>query len=219
MAISGVPGLELDHIVIAARSLEQGAAFVRERLGVDIPAGGKHPLMGTHNCLMRLGASAFLEVIAVDPSAERPARPRWYALDDPALRDRLSKSPQLIAWVLRSRTIERDALIAGYSADDIISVSRGTLSWKLTVPADGRLPWGGAFPHLIQWDGGARPWEQMADRDAGLARLQIRHPEADRLASILSRLIGNIPSYATITNAERPGLGAEIEVGGRIITL
>jgi hypothetical protein len=208
MAISGVPGLELDHIVIAARSLEQGAAFVRERLGVDIPAGGKHPLMGTHNCLMRLGSSAFLEVIAVDPSAERPARPRWYALDDPALRDRLSKSPQLIAWVLRSRTIGHDALIAGYSPDDIIPVSRGTLSWRLTVPADGSLPWGGAFPHLIQWDGGARPWEQMADRNVRLARLHIRHPDADRLASILSRLIVNIPPYATISNAERPGLGA-----------
>jgi hypothetical protein len=219
MALPETPGLELDHIVIAAKSHDEGARFIQEKLGTDIPAGGKHPLMGTHNCLMRLGSSAFLEVIAIDPDAEGPGGPRWYSLDDLALQQRLEVSPQLIAWVLRTRNIEHDALTAGYSAEDVISVSRGTLSWRLTVPADGSLPWGGAFPHLIQWDHDVQPWEQMADRNAGLERLHIRHPEAMRLASILSRLMGDIPAYATISEADRSGLGAELKVDGRVVTL
>lgn len=215
MSVGNSPKPELDHIVIAANSLDEGARYVHDRLGVDIPAGGKHPLMGTHNCLMRLGASAFLEVIAIDPDAKRPDRPRWYAFDDPALKDRFKKNPQLITWVLRSQNIERDALIAGYSADDVIPVSRGTLSWRLTVPSDGSLPWSGAFPHIIQWDGGVCPWEQMADKDAGLVQLHISHPDADRMGSVLSRLIGDIPDYLRISKADQPGLGAKLSVAGR----
>ena len=211
--------LKLDHLVIAAKSLDDGACYVRDRLGVEIPAGGSHPLMGTHNRLMRLGASAFLELIAIDPDAERPKRPRWYALDDPAMRKRLSEGPQLIAWVLRSHNIDQDALIAGYSAEDVIPVSRGTLSWRLTVPPDGSLPWGGTFPHLIQWDGNAQPWMQMADKGAGLAQLRIKHPEADRLASDLSGLVGDMPSYLAISEAETPGLEAELSITGRQVVL
>lgn len=87
---------ELDHIVVAAASLKQGVDYIRERLGVEIPAGGKHALMGTHNHLMRLGGTCFLEVIAVDPQAPRPERTRWYTLDDPALQAQLSQSPRIV---------------------------------------------------------------------------------------------------------------------------
>jgi len=219
MSVGNSPKPELDHIVIAANSLDEGARYVHDRLGVDIPAGGKHPLMGTHNCLMRLGVSSFLEVIAIDPAAEPPRRSRWYSLDDPSLQDRLNESPQLIAWVLRSQNIEHDTLIAGYSAQDILPVSRGTLSWRLTVPSDGSLPWGGAFPHIIQWDDGICPWEQMADKQAGLVQLNISHPDADRMGSVLSRLIGDIPDYLRISKADRPDLEAELSVTGHGVTL
>ncbi|MEE8364674.1 MAG: VOC family protein [Gammaproteobacteria bacterium] len=42
-------------MVIAADSLEQGVDYVRSTLGVDIPRGGVHQTMGTHNHLMQLG--------------------------------------------------------------------------------------------------------------------------------------------------------------------
>ena len=48
--------------------------------------------MSTHNHLMRLGNSAFLEVISIDPDAPAPARTRWFDLDDPAMRARLALS-------------------------------------------------------------------------------------------------------------------------------
>src|SRR4051812_3042756 len=34
---------ELDHITVAARSLAQGLAYLRDALGVDLPYGGAHP--------------------------------------------------------------------------------------------------------------------------------------------------------------------------------
>lgn len=219
MTGSQLPKVELDHLVIAATTLEDGARYIREQMGVEMPAGGKHPRMGTHNRLMQLGSSAFLEVIAIDSEAKPPDRPRWYALDDPAMQAKLRERPRFIAWVLRSRNIGHDAMMAGYSAEDVIPVSRGTLSWQLTVPSDGSLPWGGALPHLIQWDGNARPWMEMADKGVGLMQLRIMHPDACQLTCDLAGLLGDMPEYLRISETEEPGLKAELSIAGRQVLL
>lgn len=73
--------LALDHITVSARSLAEGVAAVELALGVRAPVGGTHPSMGTHNHLLRLGPSLFLEIIAINPEAPAPARPRWFGLD------------------------------------------------------------------------------------------------------------------------------------------
>ncbi|HEX6635378.1 MAG TPA: VOC family protein, partial [Usitatibacter sp.] len=80
---------DLDHLVVAARTLEEGAAWVEAALGVPTVAGGKHDLMGTHNRLLGLDGRRYLEVIAIDPSAPPPARARWFGLDEAAPRERL----------------------------------------------------------------------------------------------------------------------------------
>lgn len=72
----------LDHLVIGAASLEAGVEYVKEVLGVDIPAGGHHEKMGTCNHLMQLGKDVFLEVIAIDKTLAAPSRPRWYGLEN-----------------------------------------------------------------------------------------------------------------------------------------
>jgi len=46
---------KIDHIAVAAGSLEAGVAYVEEALGVVMPKGGEHPAMATHNHLMQLG--------------------------------------------------------------------------------------------------------------------------------------------------------------------
>jgi hypothetical protein len=71
----------IDHVTVTAPTLAGGAEFVRKALGVAPQAGGEHPRMGTHNLLLKLGDSMFLEVIAPNPNAPAPARPRWFALD------------------------------------------------------------------------------------------------------------------------------------------
>jgi hypothetical protein len=68
----------IDHLVIAADSLEQGADW-RATFGVQPSGGGKHPLMGTHNRVIAISSESFpdcyLEVIAIDPNAPAPGRP------------------------------------------------------------------------------------------------------------------------------------------------
>ena len=54
----------IDHIAIGASSLADGTAYLQSKIGVDVPAGGKHDLMGTHNCLMGLGDGCYFELIS-----------------------------------------------------------------------------------------------------------------------------------------------------------
>jgi ribosomal 30S subunit maturation factor RimM len=68
----------IDHLAIGASSLAQGVAYIKDLLGLDIPFGGVHSKMGTHNHLMQLGAHMFLEVIAINVDSEPPQKPRWF---------------------------------------------------------------------------------------------------------------------------------------------
>jgi hypothetical protein len=89
-----VPTAMLDHLVVAANTLDQGSAYVQDRLGVSPAGGGKHVAMGTHNRLLKLGPGQYLEVIAIDPEGRQPDSPRWFNLDDPDLQARLKSRPQ-----------------------------------------------------------------------------------------------------------------------------
>ena len=63
----------LDHLVIMATSLEQGVAWCEATLGATPGPGGEHPLMGTHNRLLKIAspgfAGAYLEIIAINSIA------------------------------------------------------------------------------------------------------------------------------------------------------
>src|SRR5437660_3891292 len=95
----------LDHLVVAAATLEQGEDYIESRLGARPLRGGKHVAMGTHNSLLKLGEKSYLEVIAVDPDGIAPSRARWFALDTAALRAALQMAPRLIHWVARTDDI------------------------------------------------------------------------------------------------------------------
>jgi len=45
----------LDHLVMAAETLQQGVDYIRKTMAVEIPQGGLHQSMATHNHLMQLG--------------------------------------------------------------------------------------------------------------------------------------------------------------------
>ena len=81
--------MRLDHLAIVAADLDQGASWAEARLGVPLRAGGRHDRFGTWNRLVRLGAGEYLEVIAPDPAAPVPDRPRWFGLADPPAAPRL----------------------------------------------------------------------------------------------------------------------------------
>jgi hypothetical protein len=141
----------LDHLVIAARTLDEGAAYVRARLGVEMQPGGRHPTMGTHNRLLSLGAGVYLEVMAVDPEAAMPSRPRWMSLDHPATRALIEEGPALIVAVERTGDLEAEAARSAEPLE-ILSFARGPYRWRMALTRDGSLPGGGAGRIFIQWD-------------------------------------------------------------------
>jgi hypothetical protein len=49
----------IDHLVIAADSLEQGEDWRAATFGVQPSGGGKHPLMGTHNRVIAISSESF----------------------------------------------------------------------------------------------------------------------------------------------------------------
>jgi hypothetical protein len=173
---------ELDHLVVASARLEDGVDWVEQRLGVRPQPGGRHVAMGTHNALLKLGARSYLEVIAVDPEAAAPARPRWFALDEAAMRSRLARGPALITWVLRCESLAA-ACARVPDLGEILPMSRGDFRWKIAVPESGALPWGGVLPAAIQLDaapdGGDRhPCDGLPESGCGLLALSLAHPAA-----------------------------------------
>jgi hypothetical protein len=181
----------VDHLVIAADSLEQGVAWCERTLGVQPVGGGKHPLMGTHNRLLAIGSERFpdcyLEFIAIDPAADAPARPRWFGLDDPALRDAVRERPRLVHAVARTRMIEmvRWGLInCGLNPGEPLAAQRdtphGLLKWRITVRDDGRTECHGALPTLIEWQG-PHPSEHLPQSLVALHELVLRGVPAQAL--------------------------------------
>jgi hypothetical protein len=174
----------LDHIAIVAPTLEAGCAHVRAALGVEPQRGGEHERMGTHNRLLRLGESLYLEVIAPNPAARKPPRPRWFALDTLAP----DAPPRLAAWVARTGNIQAALAATDEPLGAVEPMSRGTLEWLITIPADGSLPLGGAAPALIEWHTDTHPGLRLDDMDLALEQLEIHHPEPARIEALLRTL-------------------------------
>lgn len=209
--------IELDHLVVAARALEEGVAWVEARLGVAMGTGGKHALMSTHNRVLNLGGRRFLEVIAVDPQAPPPGRPRWFSLDEPEMIERLEQGPALIHWVARSDDIERAVRATAAGEAEILSLARGPYRWRMGVPRSGRLAQQGIAPTMIQWDG-AHPCDAAPESGCRLERLVLRHPEAARTLDALraAGLRGEEPVEAREQGA---GLEARIRTPKGIVEL
>ena len=175
--------LALDHLVVAARSLPEGAAWCEAAFGIRPEAGGQHVFMGTHNRVFSIACAAFprayLEVIAIDPALPAPGRARWFDLDDAALQRTLMQGPQLVAWVARCAdiTATHAALLAGGIDGGAVlhaerATPRGMLRWQISVRADGRRLLGGAAPALIEW-GAAHPTDALGDSGVALQAMCI----------------------------------------------
>jgi len=203
--------LFLDHLAIAAETLDAGRAAVEEALGIGLAPGGRHAAMGTHNRLLRLSPGLYLEVIAVDPDAPPPGRPRWFDLDN--FRGR----PRLTNWVARCDDLAALLARAPEGSGQIMALARGDLRWQMAVPADGKLPFGGAFPALISWAGASHPEALLPDSGCRLVALDIGHPEVDALRHALSGLIDE-PMIA-LHRAPAPVLSAVIDTpsGRRVL--
>lgn len=179
-----MPRSHMDHMAITAPSLEVGAAYVRETLGVSLQMGGEHLRMGTHNCLLKLGEKFYLEVIAVNPSAPRPNRRRWFQLDEPDP----TQPVRLATWIARTDDIHAAATASPISLGEVEPMSRSPMNWRITIPADGSLPLQGIAPTLIQWTAGGHPTATLQESGCALMRLEGFHPEAEKVRRVLEAI-------------------------------
>jgi Glyoxalase-like domain len=201
--------LKFDHLVIAASTLEQGMNWLETKLGVKMQAGGKHPSFGTHNALLKLKESVYLEVISVDPEASNPSRARWFELDQ----SHLLEQPKLIHWVARTEQLE-NRVLEFPELGRVLEASRGDLHWQITVPDDGHLNFEGLIPTLISWRG-IHPTSQLEDQNCKLLQLQGYHPEPNLVNDTLERL--GAKSLLEVFFAPIPNLQALIQTpNGRV---
>jgi len=182
----------IDHLVVAAASLEQGEAWCEATLGVPPGPGGEHALMGTHNRLLRIATvdhpRVYLEIIAVQPGRASQRARRWFDLDDETVRDTLAAhGPRLLHFVASVPDLGQAlaALAAqGLDGGEAIAATRmtprGLLQWQIGLRADGRRLFAGALPTLIEW-GAMHPAAAMPESGVTLQSLSASHPQADAL--------------------------------------
>ncbi len=211
------PDAELDHLVVAAAALEQGCDWLESGLGVRPQPGGKHVAMGTHNALLRLSPTTYIEVIAVDPAAPPPSRPRWFDLDDVRMRATLAEGPRLVHFVARTRAIDALRRAARIDPGPVHPMTRGDLHWRITIPDDGHLPGAGLVPTLIEWPDGAHPAARMPDARLSLAALAGEHPDPAPVRAALAAL--GLGDTLKVTYGRHPRLAAMIRTPRGVVTL
>jgi catechol 2,3-dioxygenase-like lactoylglutathione lyase family enzyme len=175
---------EIDHVVIGAATLEQGAEWVERHLGVRPGKGGVHEGAGTHNLLLGLGPGCYLEVIAPDPDQPDPGHPRLFDLDDPGQRTSLQAEPRLIAYVARTPALAPLADRLGPRGGEVRAMRRGSLAWRMLLPPQ-RQDLGNLIPPMIQWDGDGRG-PRLPDSKVRLGAIHAEHPEPDGLRAALA---------------------------------
>lgn len=177
---------QLDHIVYAAPDLDDLVASFRDRTGIDPPFGGRHPGKGSRNHLVKLGDTAYLELIGPDdPSLPGRGTTAWGI-------DKLD-APRVVAWLIHPTDI--DATIArarerGYEPGDVAPMSRdtpdgATLRWRLAKqPPDNK---DGLVPALIDWQDSPHP--ATADLpEAPLVAFTGTHPDPAAVRADLAAL-------------------------------
>ena len=186
---------QVDHLVIAASTLEEGVAWCERTLGITPGPGGEHPLMGTHNRLFKIASplypSAYFEIIAINKGAacaRIQGHKRWFNLENEALQHQLKQSgPQLIHFVAstpRAAPAMQALAALGIDRGELLEASRitahGLLSWKITVRADGQRLMNGTLPTLIEW-GDVHPSSNMTDSGITLQSLTASQPDTEAL--------------------------------------
>lgn len=196
---------QIDHLVLAATSLEQGVQWCEAVFGITPALGGEHALFGTHNRLFKIAtpkfSMAYFEIIAINPEAVRPKKTttlhphRWFDLDNPELQKSISKEPRLIHFVASTPDIKaaRMALrMEGIDRGPAIHAERqtnkGILHWQISVRADGQRLFDGALPTLIQWGKPdateplrLHPRNTLPRSGVTLQSIDITHPSAEKL--------------------------------------
>jgi len=181
--------LKLDHITVTAPNLAEGVLHVRNCLDLDVPFGQRHAYMGTHNHLLQLGDTVYLEIVALDPEADAPGRPRWFGLGDQnKVRRDWDEGRRLRGWVARTDAIA--AIIAAHGGifGEKVPLPTVNSSFDFAIPKDGSLPLDGAAPSIIDRRGRPRSMATIVDLGARLKSFTLEHPDAAAVEALYRTL-------------------------------
>ncbi len=213
---------QIDHLVVAASTLELGVQWCEATFGITPGPGGEHLQFGTHNRLFKIATPsqplAYLEIIAINPAAKKPIperHSRWFDLDDAALAAAISREPRLVHFVASIDDMEsaRIALkMQGIERGPVVHANRhsrrGLLQWQITVREDGQRLFNGALPSLIQWGKvndleplRLHPRNSLPRSGVTLQSLAVTHPSADKLQAAYAAIgLGGITVEAGPAN-------------------
>lgn len=172
-----------DHIIFGSYHLQDGVDFICEKLGVQPEQGGQHVTMGTHNKLINLGNTTYLEIIAINPDLQ-PQRKRWFGMEHL----KPGSEPKLLTWVVRTNDIEHAVNKSGLQHGKIETLQRGIYKWKIAIPEDGEMPLQGIAPTIIEWQCESHPADLLQTSDVKLLSIQSFHRKAEELKEWLKAI-------------------------------
>jgi hypothetical protein len=183
----------LDHVVYAGPSLDRLIEEISDRTGVGPTHGGAHDGLGTHNALLGLGQSQYLELLAPIPShEERSAFARVIAG---------LTTPKLYMWAVRVTDVEEFVARgkeAGLAMGNVVEMSRtppvgSTQHWKLSL--GGADVYNSVLPFGIAWTPPGHPSQGLA-AGCRLTGMRAEHPEPERVRDALETLGVALPVRA-----------------------
>ena len=211
--------LTLDHLTVIAPTLAEGVAHVAACLDLDVPFGQRHGYMGTHNHLLQLGDATYLEIVALDPSGDRPRIPRWFGLDDQAtVRADWDAGRRLRGWVARADGI--DAVLGHHPGifGRTVALPWADPSFDFAIPDDGSLPLDGAAPSIIDRRGKPRAMASIADLGARLRSFSLEHPDQAAIQALYGQLAIDRPPVVTPGSVLRYCAKIDTPSGPRVLT-
>ena len=206
----GAPAVpaNLDHLLLGTADLEEGVAWVADRLGAEAAFGGRHANLGTANYLLSLGGDIYLEILGPDPDAPPREAPLPFGIEG-------LDEPRLVTWAARGTDLE--ALVArasgrGVPLGPVRPGSRlrpdGTeLRWEIT--AFTAFLHDGLVPFFIDW--GTTPHPARAAPAGGrLISFRAEHPDPSAVRSTLEALdlaleVDEGPEPALVARIRTPG--------------
>jgi hypothetical protein len=214
--------LALDHLVVAARSLDEGEAWLRERLRRPLAAGGAHPGFGTHNRLLRLGSGCYLELLAPDPA--QSVASLLFGLDQAPMVQALANAPLLMHVVLRvvaPATLEEVLPRLDYDPGVPTPMTRADLRWRITIPAGGRVAGDGLLPTIIDWARTPHPCTRLPESGVRLRGLRLSgSPSVLNAFPDLALPAGDDdPPKLVLTEAQCSTISAEFAIDGEQIII
>lgn len=180
---------KIDHIVYAVNNLEEGSNHIQSLLGCEVVQGGKHLNNGTHNALVNLGDSIYLEIIAVDLDNKNISAPRWMGID------RIVQ-PSVTRWAIKSNNLDLDLASLERYNPALASSFEGSrkkqdgsmLNWRMALPLPD--PAIEIAPFLVDWKDSIHPTVSLP-QECTLKAIEFYDPKPDGLQTLFSDLTIN----------------------------